>query len=163
MLLQAKHYKISFSSSSLLKVENVPLLIFLVYQPLPADRIAMITRVVQPALRPVRTHSVQSPAQQCVCVETCQCDPGVVLDGDICVPLSQCGSTHNGYHYHSNLTVGADDGSTGLRACVRETSTRTRHCAFWILATQVNNALCKVASEAVFCTLCRYALTLLNT
>ncbi|KAJ4930907.1 hypothetical protein JOQ06_025210, partial [Pogonophryne albipinna] len=48
------------------------------------------------------------------CVETCQCDPGFVLVADSCVPLSQCGCTHNGSHYRSNQTFWADEGCTEL-------------------------------------------------
>uniref|UniRef100_A0A3Q3EKG2 VWFD domain-containing protein n=1 Tax=Labrus bergylta TaxID=56723 RepID=A0A3Q3EKG2_9LABR len=51
------------------------------------------------------------------CVETCQCDSGFVLDGDICVPLSQCGCNHNGYHYHRNQTFWADERCTEKCFC----------------------------------------------
>lgn len=51
------------------------------------------------------------------CVETCQCDSGFVLNGDTCVPLSQCGCTHNGYSYHSNQTFWADSGCTERCVC----------------------------------------------
>ncbi|CAJ1061665.1 LOW QUALITY PROTEIN: IgGFc-binding protein [Xyrichtys novacula] len=60
------------------------------------------------------------------CVETCQCDLGFVLDGDICVPLSQCGCTHNGYRYHSNQTFWADEGCT--EKCVCDPKTTQKRC-----------------------------------
>lgn len=60
------------------------------------------------------------------CVEGCQCDPGFILDGDICVPLSQCGCTHNGYRYHSNQTFWADEGCT--EQCVCDPYTHQTQC-----------------------------------
>lgn len=60
-----------------------------------------------------------------VCVETCQCDPGVVLDGDICVP--QCGCTQLCVTHHLHQTLYLLDSSApgeqcaqqnGLRGCV---------------------------------------------
>ncbi|XP_071062157.1 IgGFc-binding protein [Pseudochaenichthys georgianus] len=60
------------------------------------------------------------------CVETCQCDPGFVLVADSCVPLSQCGCTHNGSHYRSNQTFWADDGCTEL--CVCDPNTHQTKC-----------------------------------
>lgn len=73
------------------------------------------------------------------CVESCQCDPGFVLDGNTCVPMSQCGCTHNGYHYHSNQTFWADKGCTQRCICVPHTHeiqcfsdscTLDEYCAF---------------------------------
>ncbi|KAK1895713.1 Alpha-tectorin, partial [Dissostichus eleginoides] len=60
------------------------------------------------------------------CVETCQCDPGFVLVADSCVPLSQCGCTHNGSHYRSNQTFWADEGCTEL--CVCDPNTHQTQC-----------------------------------
>lgn len=60
------------------------------------------------------------------CVETCQCDPDFVLDGDTCVPLSKCGCTHNGYHYHSNQTFWADERCT--EKCVCDPKTHQTRC-----------------------------------
>ncbi|KAE8288669.1 IgGFc-binding protein Fcgamma-binding protein antigen [Larimichthys crocea] len=60
------------------------------------------------------------------CVETCQCDPGFVLDGNNCVLLSQCGCTHNGYNYHSNQTFWADEECT--EQCICDPHTHQTHC-----------------------------------
>uniref|UniRef100_A0A3P8T700 VWFD domain-containing protein n=1 Tax=Amphiprion percula TaxID=161767 RepID=A0A3P8T700_AMPPE len=54
------------------------------------------------------------------------CDPGFVLDGDTCVPLSQCGCTHNGNHYSSNQTYWADESCTVQ--CVCEPQTHQIRC-----------------------------------
>lgn len=35
----------------------------------------------------------------------CQCDQGFVLDGDTCVPLSQCGCTYNSTYYCTHQIV----------------------------------------------------------
>ncbi|XP_070690944.1 IgGFc-binding protein [Pempheris klunzingeri] len=60
------------------------------------------------------------------CMESCQCDTGFVLDGDTCVPLSQCGCTHNGYHYHRNQTFWADEGCT--EKCICDPKTHKTQC-----------------------------------
>nr|XP_046255484.1 IgGFc-binding protein-like isoform X2 [Scatophagus argus] len=60
------------------------------------------------------------------CVETCQCDPGFVLEGDTCVLLSQCGCSHNGYHYHSNQIFWADEECT--EQCVCDPHTHQTRC-----------------------------------
>ncbi|XP_041798261.1 IgGFc-binding protein-like [Chelmon rostratus] len=60
------------------------------------------------------------------CVETCQCDSEFVLDGNTCVPLSQCGCTHNGYHYHSNQTFWSDEKCT--EQCVCDPHTHQLRC-----------------------------------
>uniref|UniRef100_A0A3Q3GMI2 IgGFc-binding protein-like n=1 Tax=Labrus bergylta TaxID=56723 RepID=A0A3Q3GMI2_9LABR len=60
------------------------------------------------------------------CVETCQCDPGFVLDGDICVPFSQCGCDHNGDHYRRNQTFWADERCT--EKCVCDPHTHQTRC-----------------------------------
>ncbi|XP_075697037.1 IgGFc-binding protein-like [Rhinoderma darwinii] len=36
------------------------------------------------------------------CVETCDCDKGMVLSGDKCVPISNCGCQYNGRYYDPN-------------------------------------------------------------
>ncbi|XP_077312503.1 IgGFc-binding protein-like [Lithobates pipiens] len=36
------------------------------------------------------------------CVETCECNEGMVLSGDKCVPVSSCGCNHNGQYYEPN-------------------------------------------------------------
>ncbi|KAM9352917.1 IgGFc-binding protein-like [Symphorus nematophorus] len=55
------------------------------------------------------------------CVESCQCDPGFVLHGNTCVPLSLCGCTHNGNPYQSNQTFWADEGCTEQCVCDPDT------------------------------------------
>lgn len=60
------------------------------------------------------------------CVATCQCDPGFVLDGDTCVPLSHCGCTHNGHQYRGNQTFWADEGCT--QWCVCDPHTQQARC-----------------------------------
>lgn len=36
------------------------------------------------------------------CAQTCECNEGMVLSGDKCVPVSSCGCTHNGRYYEPN-------------------------------------------------------------
>uniref|UniRef100_A0A8V5GCF9 Uncharacterized protein n=1 Tax=Melopsittacus undulatus TaxID=13146 RepID=A0A8V5GCF9_MELUD len=38
------------------------------------------------------------------CHEGCVCDQGLVLSGDECVPMSQCGCHHQGFYYRANET-----------------------------------------------------------
>ncbi|XP_028281769.1 IgGFc-binding protein-like [Parambassis ranga] len=55
------------------------------------------------------------------CVKMCQCDRGFVLEGDTCVPLSQCGCTHNSTYYRSNQTFWADEDCSKWCVCDPDT------------------------------------------
>uniref|UniRef100_A0A8C6S9C7 VWFD domain-containing protein n=1 Tax=Neogobius melanostomus TaxID=47308 RepID=A0A8C6S9C7_9GOBI len=45
-------------------------------------------------------HDCALPSQ-----ESCICDEGYVLSGADCVPLQECGCSHEGYYFHSGQTV----------------------------------------------------------
>ncbi|KAM8825944.1 IgGFc-binding protein [Synchiropus picturatus] len=60
------------------------------------------------------------------CVPGCHCDPGFVLDGDTCVPLSHCGCTYNGERYLGNQTFWADESCT--EQCYCDPNTYQTHC-----------------------------------
>ncbi|XP_049585555.1 IgGFc-binding protein isoform X2 [Syngnathus scovelli] len=76
--------------------------------------------------------------KQCTepCVEGCQCDAGLVLNGDSCVPQSSCGCQHQGKYYPSDSTFWADNTCTtrcqchsGNVKCTSVTCKKNEHCA----------------------------------
>ncbi|CAN9514343.1 unnamed protein product [Ophioblennius macclurei] len=51
------------------------------------------------------------------CVETCTCDKGFVLSGDKCMPVAQCGCTHEGRYLPAGETFWADNECKRLCTC----------------------------------------------
>ncbi|KAJ7304151.1 hypothetical protein JRQ81_011680, partial [Phrynocephalus forsythii] len=52
-----------------------------------------------------------SAPPQCTtkCFEGCQCDPGYVSDGDVCVPMKKCGCMHEGRYIKADETIISKD------------------------------------------------------
>nr|XP_057909028.1 IgGFc-binding protein-like [Doryrhamphus excisus] len=70
------------------------------------------------------------------CEEGCQCNEGLVLSGDRCVPQSSCGCQHQGKYYPSDSTFWADSTCTtrchclgGKVKCTPVTCKKNEHCA----------------------------------
>ncbi|KAM8871057.1 IgGFc-binding protein-like isoform 2-T2 [Spinachia spinachia] len=70
------------------------------------------------------------------CVEGCQCDEGLVLSGDRCVPLRSCGCQHKGRYYPAAFTFWGDKTCTtkckclkGKAKCKPGTCKKKEHCA----------------------------------
>ncbi|XP_034384908.1 IgGFc-binding protein-like isoform X1 [Cyclopterus lumpus] len=53
-----------------------------------------------------------------LCVEGCQCDKGLVLSGDRCVPLRSCGCQYQGRYYPSDTTFWGDNTCTTKCKCI---------------------------------------------
>ncbi|XP_040900961.1 IgGFc-binding protein-like [Toxotes jaculatrix] len=69
------------------------------------------------------------------CVEGCQCNKGLVLSGDRCVPKSSCGCQYQGRYYPSATTFWGDNTCTtkcqclnGQTKCKPFTCKKTEHC-----------------------------------
>ncbi|XP_071324408.1 IgGFc-binding protein-like [Trachinotus anak] len=76
-------------------------------------------------------------AKQCnePCVEGCQCNKGLVLSGDRCVPKSSCGCQHQGRYYPSASTFWGDNTCTlkckchnGKTKCKSYACKKNEHC-----------------------------------
>ncbi|KAK3508570.1 hypothetical protein QTP70_032905 [Hemibagrus guttatus] len=65
-----------------------------------AQPTATMRNVALPALQPVPSLSFPFPCTQ-LCQEGCQCDNGLVLSGDQCVPPTSCGCFHEGRYRQS--------------------------------------------------------------
>ncbi|XP_040020452.2 IgGFc-binding protein [Gasterosteus aculeatus] len=70
------------------------------------------------------------------CVEGCRCDDGLVLSGDRCVPLRNCGCQYKGSYYPAASTFWGDNTCTtkceclgGNAKCKPVTCKKTEHCA----------------------------------
>ncbi|KAK1896268.1 IgGFc-binding protein [Dissostichus eleginoides] len=53
------------------------------------------------------------------CVEGCQCDKGLVISGDRCVPQKTCGCQHKGSYYPPGKAFWADNTCTTKCDCIR--------------------------------------------
>ncbi|XP_077455262.1 IgGFc-binding protein-like [Stigmatopora argus] len=76
--------------------------------------------------------------KQCAesCVEGCQCDKGLVLSGERCIPLSRCGCQHQGKYYPADITFWADKTCTtkcqchnSKTKCKSVSCKKSEHCA----------------------------------
>ncbi|XP_042346060.1 IgGFc-binding protein-like [Plectropomus leopardus] len=70
------------------------------------------------------------------CVEGCQCNKGLVLSGDRCVPKSHCGCQHKGIYYPAASTFWGDNTCTtrcecyyGKAKCKQFSCKKNEHCA----------------------------------
>ncbi|KAM6936666.1 IgGFc-binding protein-like [Lycodopsis pacificus] len=70
------------------------------------------------------------------CVEGCQCDKGMVLSGDRCVPVHSCGCKNGGKYYPAAITFWGDNTCTskckcqeGKAECKPVTCKKSEHCA----------------------------------
>ncbi|KAL7394213.1 hypothetical protein ABVT39_022340 [Epinephelus coioides] len=70
------------------------------------------------------------------CVEGCQCNKGMVLSGDRCVPKSSCGCQYQGRYYPAATTFWGDNTCTTMCKCLKGkakcksvTCKKNEHCA----------------------------------
>ncbi|XP_034005233.1 IgGFc-binding protein-like [Trematomus bernacchii] len=57
------------------------------------------------------------------CVEGCQCDKGLVISGDRCVPQKRCGCQHKGSYYPTGKAFWADNKCTTKCECIQGKAT----------------------------------------
>uniref|UniRef100_A0A8C2WYZ8 VWFD domain-containing protein n=1 Tax=Cyclopterus lumpus TaxID=8103 RepID=A0A8C2WYZ8_CYCLU len=70
-----------------------------------------------------------------LCVEGCQCDKGLVLSGDRCVPLQSCGCQYQGRYYPSDITFWGDNTCTTKCKCIKGKA-KVGVCVFVCLKTE---------------------------
>ncbi|CAN2388181.1 binding of sperm to zona pellucida, partial [Pristimantis euphronides] len=70
------------------------------------------------------------------CTEGCACNDNFILSGDQCVPIAECGCTHNGVYYSVGDSVYDDDSCSqkcsctegGIMSCVPSRCSSTEEC-----------------------------------